>query len=268
MQRTTAHPGLTAEQLYLFDTVGLLRFPGFLAEAEVAEARTLLPQLTEAPCELPAMRRWERLTHQSAFFRGMADSPRMIAKVRQVVNQPLRLIESYGTERAAGSELLMHGGSAESMDLAWGGHATKDVSTSHSYKDGRIYCLYVKALVYLDDINDEQDGVFTWLAGSHKANFPLLRTWHGENPGKRLAESDFPSLCRQPVRAGDMVLINESLLHGTTRKVTSGPRRFVAFSYAPSFMADWREISSTADLDIHDSGYADSDVEENLLAEA
>jgi Phytanoyl-CoA dioxygenase (PhyH) len=259
---------IDAIEMYVFDTSGVLYLPTLLQPDEIERCRSELSQLREEPPPFPSTRRWERLSERSSWFDSLAADTRLLNRARDVINQPLRLIESYGIHRESGGELLMHGGSAELMDLPWGGTASQDVSISHSYKDGKLYCMYVKILIYLDDINSPADGMFSWLAGSHKANFPLVRPWYCQSDPSKLSGVPFPNLCRLPVRAGDALLINEGVLHGATLKTTAGPRRFVAFSYGPSFMSNWREMPATGLTDLHDCAYADADVEEIFLPPA
>jgi hypothetical protein len=56
------------------------------------------------------------------------------------------------------------------------------------------------------------------------------------------------------VAAGDLVLLNEALLHGTLPKTTDGDRLVAAFSYAPCFVADWTAADIVSD-DIHRVGH-------------
>ncbi len=183
--------------------------------------------------------------------------------VRDVVNQPLRILEGYGLRRSKDSVLYLHGGNSELLDLG-GGSVGRDMSITHTYHDGKLYCPYVKTLVYLSDIQSQEDGSFCYVQGSHKANFPLLRSRAERGVRTSMIDTGFPTLTDVFVRSGDMLLLNEALMHGTRRKLTDGDRLLVAFGYGPTFLSDWRELDGETG-DLRGAGYVDHDVEEDFV---
>lgn len=252
--------GLTDMELYLFDTTGILHVSGVLSPEEVESYRQELDTLEPAPYGFSNSRRYEQLADQSSKFRSLATDPRILDRVRDTINQPLRLIESYSILRQAGSILFLHGGLSEPMEYDHG-VASRTMAVYHTYNDGRLYCMSVKALLYLTDITELEDGPFCFVQGSHKANYPLLPLRMRDGKVVPLAEVGFPTLNTLYVKAGDMVLLNEALMHGTHRKTSPQERALLAFTYSPSFASDWKPLERARD-DIFESGYADADVEE------
>ncbi|HEX9623828.1 MAG TPA: phytanoyl-CoA dioxygenase family protein [Streptosporangiaceae bacterium] len=178
---------------------------------------------------------------------GLASGRGMKTLVTPLLNQPYRLIESYALLRGKDSVFYLHNGAGELMRYGDMHAVTLNRTFSHSYHDGKLYCNFIKVLIYLSDLHSEDDGPFCFVQGSHKANFP----WFGEDQldGEKpaLTQENFPSLERLYVLAGDAVIINEALLHGTLPKSTEGPRLVMAFSYSPAFIADWKAIDVDSD---------------------
>lgn len=252
---------LSDQDLYLFDTMGFLHVENFLAENEVQTYRSELGTLHTAPCDFANTVRFEKLAQQSELFQALACNPGITRRINDVINQPYRLIESYATRRTAGSVLHLHGGLSEMLHYEQG-TASRTMSIYHTFHNGKIYCMYVKALIYLEDIQKLEDGPFCYIQGSHKANYPLHQVRLQDGKLVPLAQVGFPSLSTLYVKAGDLLLLNESLMHGTYPKISHEPERTIlAFSYAPSFASDWRPLERPIG-DIFTSGYLDADVEE------
>lgn len=228
---------LTDLELFVFDTLGFVVVPGVYADRAVELKAELSPHLRTDPDQANTLSCREILA-RSAAVRELAQDPAIVERVRCVVNQPLRLIEAYAVNRLADSNLPLHNGFAERL-TGLPGAPSQNLSQMHTYHDGRLYCMFVKALVYLDDVETLEDGPFCHVQGSHKANFallPLLRS----SPEQTTADRGFPTLAVQFVKAGDLLLLNEALMHGTLAKRSARDRNFLALSYAPSFVGDWR----------------------------
>ncbi|MGA5133439.1 phytanoyl-CoA dioxygenase family protein [Streptomyces olivoreticuli] len=258
-------PALSPEELYLFDTTGFLLIRGAFTPAEVTEARAELTRLSPADSGFANTERFQDLPGASGLFARLALDPRLVGPVREVVNQPLRVLEGYGLRRGPDSVLYLHGGNSELLDLDGGRTVGRDMSITHTYHDGKLYCPYVKTLLYLSDITTREDGSFCYIQGSHKANFPLLRPRAERGARASLIDEGFPTLSDVFVRAGDLLLLNEALMHGTRRKRTPGDRLLVAYGYGPTFLTDWRELDGETG-DLRGAGYVDHDVEEDFVS--
>ena len=234
---------LSAEELYLFDTMGFVRIPGFLSREVAEECRT-------AAIGLPSRRmegrgdkeRFDDLVSRSLDFKDLAGSRAMLGCVEPVINQPLRLIESYALRREGDSIFYLYNGNSEVLRYGENRSVQRNMSLGHTFHDGRIFCMFVKVLVYLSDVHEQEDGPFCYLQGSHKANLPWFRDSETADARPALTKENFPSLQYVFANAGDAILLNEALLHGTLPKTSGRERLVLAFSYAPAFVTDWKEI--------------------------
>ena len=230
--------------LYLFDTQGFVMLRGVAADLVTQLKAEVEPHL-RPDADQDNTVSCRDIVVRSAVVRELAGSPRVTGMVRPVVNQPFRLIEAYAVGRFAESRLPLHNGLAEPIRSLQGEPAL-NLSHSHGYRDGRLYCMFVKALIYLDPIGSEDDGPFCFVPGSHKANLPILPLLAGDtHPHHTIADGRSPLLDLVYVEPGDVLLLNESLTHGTYPKHSTVPRTVLALSYAPSFVGDWRPYRSS-----------------------
>jgi hypothetical protein len=247
MNLTPSHfDGLSAQQLYLFDTVGLLHIPGFLPRDTARGCRSEVLSLPS--CAMAGRgdkERFDDLVSQSPALASLACSAAVMQSVEPLISQPLRLIESYALRRERNSIFYLHNGNSEYLSYGFDRVVQRNMSFNHTFHNGNLFCMFVKVLIYLSDVTAPDDGPFCYLEGSHKANWP----WFPSDPfveRQALTSANFPSLRHVTVNTGDALIINEALLHGTLPKTTGGERLLMAFSYAPSFVADWREIDKTS----------------------
>jgi hemin uptake protein HemP len=227
---------LSTEELYHFDTRGFLLKPGFLSPSEVAEITSTLDPLWTVAND-GATARVSMLTQHPAFAE-LACRIGNEAGLYSTINQPFRLIESYALRRSDGSMQTLHNGRSNVNRSAYG-ESNRAMWRDHTYHDGRLYCMMVKALIYLTDISTDEDGPFTLVEGSHKANYPFPMAKHDIKRGAGLTGDGTHQV---HTRAGDLLLLNEALTHGSLAKSSPGPRLFIAFSYAPSFVSDYRKL--------------------------
>jgi hypothetical protein len=255
---------LTGRQIYLYDTLGHLHLRGVLTAQEVeAFAGFFLRAAPDASNATLRTDRWTDLLSRGDMFRTFARDPRIVRPILNLINQPMRLVETYGHRSGAGSFLYMHNGNTQDLVYPDGVRATKNMAYRCEYHDGRLYTTYVKAIVYLTDI-DAEGGPFCYVEGSHKANFAFPWPKGADGEPILLAESDFPSLRTVPVAAGDVILLNEALLHGAMPKRSAQPRILMSYSFCPAFMADWRPLQRPSD-DLTTAGYYDLDDESDFF---
>ncbi len=228
---------------YLFDACGYLRHRSHLDAARVAQLLEALAPRWETTTSV-GTERVRSLVGVSDRFVDLANHLARDMQVQRYINQPYRLIESYGLRRIAGTSLPLHNGFSQRQVSVTGDSSSRSMWRHHTYHDGKTYCMMVKILLYLTDVATEGDGPFCFVEGSHKANFALPIP--GPEVNASLAQQVLPNVRALPVLAGDVVVLNEALMHGTLIKTTSAPRVVLAFSYAPRFVADYDETSGPA----------------------
>jgi hypothetical protein len=239
---------LSRQELYLFDTMGLVHIPRFL---DTEGARLLREEATALTARRMEGRgdkeRFDDLAQRSPIISALASSSAMRGLVEPVVNQPYRLIESYALRRERDSIFYLHNGHSEHVSYGEGRVVHRNMGLSHTCHDGKLFCMFIKVLVYLSDVQSVEDGPLCYLHGSHKASFPWFSDSEAAGAMPALTPENFPSLGWTFVRRGDAIVLNEALLHGTLPKTTAGERLVAAFSFAPAFVADYKEIDRHSD---------------------
>lgn len=246
---------LSNRELYLFDTTGVLKIPNFLSQKDIQLFRNIV---LKCPPRIMAGRgdktRYDNLTKNSPIINDFAQSSSIIECIEPLINQPFRLIESYGLFRKEDSVFYLHNGMSEYIDYGINRRVQRNMSFTHTYHNGKLYCMFIKCLIYLTDIKTDDDGAFCYIEGSHKANYSWFSDSIEKSDKPPLTRENFPTLNTIEVQAGDILLLNEALLHGTLPKTNKGERLVVALSYAPCFIADWTAADITSN-DINKIGH-------------
>jgi hypothetical protein len=135
---------LTAEELYLFDTMGFLRIPAFLRRETVEACRSEVLRLPSRFMEGRGDKeRFDDLVASIAACQELAASQAVRACVEPLINQPYRLIESYALRRDQDSVFYLHNGNSEI--LRYGSSTVqRNTSFSHTFHDGKLFCMFVK----------------------------------------------------------------------------------------------------------------------------
>lgn len=243
--------GAEARQIdYAFDSRGLYVARNFLSRSMLKAARIGLSQLTFA--REPWARGQYRVSsiHTTAeVFRELHRAIERHAITARLIGYPPRLLESYALNRKSG-RLPLHGGAAEYLT----GSEVRDISAASWVLSGRMYSLRVKVLIYLDDVQEKADGCFAYVEGSHKAAYSFHRSF----PRGRATARDL--MRTVTFKAGDGVWLNEALLHGAESKTSKRDRRLLAYTFGPTFMSDWCELSRG---DSSKSGYHRAETEKS-----
>lgn len=255
---------LSEQELYLFDTQGFVLIQDVLSSSQIQEIKRELKSLKPQPKLYFNTERFEDLVSRSTNLKKIAEKPKILSRIIQVINQPIRLIESYALNRLKDGFLYLHNGYSQELVYEEDIKASLNMSIHHTFHGNRLYCMFVKAIFYLDDIQTLKDGPFCYIQGSHKANFPF--PWPKDSSGRPIpvAQSSFPSLSTVLANAGDVLILNEALLHGALPKESNSERWMMAFSYAPSFVSDWKPLNRKKN-DIYTAGHYDADGEEDFL---
>ncbi len=255
---------LSRRDLYLFDTQGVLLVPRVLDPADAGELAELLEEWPAHHQDFSKARRWSGARALHPRFEALAGDPRLVDRAFDVINQPMRLLESYALCYEPGGSIFMHGSNVQDTVFTDGTHATVNLALRTTYHDGKLYTSQVKTLLYLSDVRSEEEGAFCYVHGSHKANFPFPWAESGAAPGHRLCDSDFPGLGKVLPKAGDLLLLNEGLTHGAMQ--TSVRRYLLSFLWGPSFMADFVRIQPRPN-DLRSVGYFDADYERSAAGD-
>ena len=97
--------------------------------------------------------------------------------------------------------------------------------------DGRLFCDNIAVFPYLDDVFPGDGGLLA-LTGSHKAQFPRPPEMY--NDGDMNLDEVPEGIVNITPRAGDMVIITESLTHGALAwRPTDRMRRILVLRYHP-----------------------------------
>ena len=208
---------LSDEEKFRFDLEGYLIIPGVLSLAEC----TQLSELSDAV--------WPRQPHDEAFrrtaqvslwgnnFRNLMDHPKVLPYLIDLIGPRVRLDHDYAIymQKGAPSQPI-HGGPMRYESDHW-----------YHYNDGVIRNGLMVATWALTDAK-AGDGGFVCVPGSHKTNFINLL------PTDAQSQEVMPEYVRQPaVKAGDVILFTEALMHGTRAWQGSDERRVLLFKYSP-----------------------------------
>jgi hypothetical protein len=247
----TAHletQGQREAALFRFDSRGYWIHRELLDRHQLEDARERLAQLAlTRDAWHESQQRALSIHLVPGLLKGLGETLHGHPATALTIGYPHRLLESYALTRPRGL-LNLHGGGAEYV----AGSDARDISARSWAAAGRSYALRVKVLVYLDDVVLPQDGRLAYIEGSHKAEFAFHRAF----PGGRDEAADLMRTIE--MRAGDAIWLNEALLHGAERKETPSPRRLLAYTFGPTFMANWSELEQQS---IASEGYASAETE-------
>jgi ectoine hydroxylase-related dioxygenase (phytanoyl-CoA dioxygenase family) len=236
---------------YLFDACGYFKRQGVVSGADVAALREELTPHWAATSSA-GIQRVRSVIAVGERFAALANQLPQDLQISRYINQPYRLIESYALRRTSGSSQPLHNGFSE-RQVSPGTAASRTMWRHHTYHDGKTYCMMVKILVYLTTVGSREDGPFCLIEGSHKANYSLPLT--GRELDAAIANDELPNLRAVPAAAGDVVVLNEALMHGTLPKTSGEPRIVLAFSYAPRFVSDYDEVPASTAAAIAKPGF-------------
>lgn len=223
-----------------FGDDGFALLPGFFSGPEVATLRGEVAAVLDAPSGLACERPHNMLLPlrwNDRVVRLALDEPRRVQALRDALGAAdLRWISGYvSTKEARSPALWWH------QDWWCWDHPV-------SY---RAAAPQVALLTYLTD-TAAANGALRILPGSHRRSVPLhalLPEAHGDStralPSDHAAMSDLPGQLTPELRAGDAVVLDYRLLHGTHANASDLRRDGILLSFAPA----WSELP--ADVRAH-----------------
>jgi Phytanoyl-CoA dioxygenase (PhyH) len=212
---------LTDEQRYLFDLRGYLVVPGVLAADTVAGLNKVIDeQELPPPGETFNDQIFSGFLGWGLPFAELLDHPATMPLLNELLVRP-RLDRYYGIRmRADTTGLPLHGGALEADDQ----------SEYYWFRNGRMGNGVITVSWALTDMLPGQGG-FVCVPGSHKSNYSLPEDWDYRNDG----------VVHLPLSAGDVLIFNGAIVHGTHPWQAEHERRSLLFKYAPGQLA-WSRL--------------------------
>ena len=215
----TAGTAMTVEEKFQFDLEGYLVVPGVLSATEVAELNALADEAWPGEHDESGLRRVSEVTQWGPRFRDLIDCPSMIPYLLELLGPKFRIDHDYSMfMRRGNSRSGLHGG--PSPQLYEGDHW-------YRYHDGTIRNGLTVFTYNLSDCHPG-DGGFACVPGSHKTN---MRSGlpHDVATFKRPAHY----VKQLSVKAGDVIIFTEALVHGTMAWDADHERRALLYKYSP-----------------------------------
>lgn len=204
---------MNAEQKFVFDLSGYLVIPEVISRAEAAAIKEQIRLMRADPGQLPP----EARGLPGGKIATLIDHPVVEDILHEVIGPDLRLEACHTTWREYGKE--------EGQGLHQGG-PTPEPWFHYHVVNGTIDAAMTRVVWELEDVGPD-DGGTVFLAGSHKANFPIPASQKSLEPDKRS-----PFLHGYSCPAGSVVIFTENLAHaGPTWTNQDHPRVAVFFAY-------------------------------------
>lgn len=254
---------LTPEEAFQFDLKGYLVLTGALDRARVLALADQVAALDnkgsdELPWSIPV---WTPVINEYRVLNildpvpvalDLVDDEAFYGRVEALMDAPFRLTEAYTISRGPGMGLYLH-------------NIPEPIAT-YRLVEGQPRTSYLKAVIPLVD-NAPGDGPFCVIEGSHKPHAPypyskldpdwdpatkdhaIVEMMEGHEDGRPKVEwSSIPGFKELPVRAGDVILFTESLIHGARKNAGTGRRRGLYLGYGPSFCANWHGVQYSPEI--------------------
>jgi hypothetical protein len=162
----------------------------------------------------------------SEIFERLIDHPAWIEQARHYLGPSTRpyLYEIFINVREVGGYIGVHSG----------GHNV-DHHLRSGRKNGQWVCSMLSLLAPLTDVGPG-DGATVVVPGSHKADFPHpmqdRRGGISSGSGEKVE-----SAVEIHLKAGDALLFNDALCHGSAQRTNPGQRRMITMRYVPAMYA-------------------------------
>ena len=215
----------TDEEKFRFDLQGFIVLRGVLTRAEC----TLLSKLSDTAWPRQpgdgGFRRTEAISRWGGEFLNLIDHPCVLPYLVELIGPRLRADHDYCIFMRSGADgQNIHGGPMRYESDHW-----------YHYHDGVMRNGLMVATWVLNDA-EPGDGGFVCIPGSHKTNFI------DAVPRDVLTQEYRPDYVIQPeLRAGDVLLFTEALIHGTATWRGSQERRALLYKYSPPH-SSWAKV--------------------------
>ncbi len=177
------------------------------------------------------------VVEEGEIFESLIDHPAWIDQVRYYLGPSTKpyIYEIFVNVRESGGYIGVHSG----------GHNV-DHHQRSGRRNGLWVCTMLSLLVPLTDVGPG-DGATVVIPGSHKSDFPHPMQDRGgrisPGSGERLEGA-----VEIHLKAGDALLFNDALCHGSSQRINLGQRRMITIRYVPAIYAHRFGYEPSAEL--------------------
>jgi hypothetical protein len=228
---------MTRDEIYEFDLNGYIVYRNILSAEAVGRMNRIIDK-DQAEKGAENSFHFPFMDMDPECFLGLMAHPRTLQIIRVMVGDWLRLDHAYAIQMTR---------ETEAKENLHGGPRADQGEHQYQWLDGKMYNGLIVVMYALADVNPG-DGGFICVPGSHKANLvhrPPVTSHLVVNPS---------------LRAGDMLIFTEALVHGTRRWQGEHRRRSLLYKYSPGYStwADYERMRRYCDL-------AKNDLQRDLL---
>jgi len=225
MRPPKAEKPLTDRELFEFDLTGYTIIRNFLSSERVGELNASIDKWLgdRMPMKFPFLQ-------LGASFLDLLSDKRVMEICRFLLGKGFRLDTSFGIQFPPAPE----GKTVGSENLHAGPFASQGVFRYHSF-DNRPQCGLIVFAYFLEPVA-ENDGGLILVPGSHKTNLPIS----SRDVYRVLLEGKLDAwwLHNPAMQAGDLLIFNEAVMHGTLGwKRNDHRRRNLHYGYSPAGQA-------------------------------
>ncbi|MBI4551658.1 MAG: phytanoyl-CoA dioxygenase family protein [Candidatus Latescibacteria bacterium] len=231
---------MTEAEIYEFDLNGYIVYRDILSGDDVGHMNQAIDASPAG--EEPSKFGFSFLDLDPCFLELMAH-PRTLRIMRAIIGDWLRLDHAYGLQMTR--ETMTKG--TEARPNLHGGPRADHGEHEYQWVHGRMHNGLIVVMYALEDVNPG-DGGFICVPGSHKANIDYC------------PPVDSHLVVNPSLRAGDMLIFTEALVHGTRPWMSDRRRRSLLYKYSPGH-STWADAESLAPY----RALATTDLQRDLL---
>jgi len=225
---------VTEAEIYEFDLNGYILYRDLIPAGDLRR----MNEIIDANLDERNPGNFSFLDLDAIFMEVMA-LPLTLRIMRVIIGDWMRLDHAYGIQMTSDMDTRenLHGG----LRADQGEH-------QYQWANGRMWNGLIVIMYALEDVNPG-DGGFVCVPGSHKASF---------NSYKPPVDSHL--VVNPSLKAGDMLIFTEALVHGTISWKSNRRRRSILYKYSPGY-SSWAQPDSLKKYE----ALATSDVQRDLL---
>lgn len=207
---------MTIDEKYEFDLNGYIIYRNFLPQEDVKLINSIIEDAKGAKDN----GKFSFFQLDPCFMELLAH-PRAIGILSVMLGDWLRFDHAFGIEMNKAASVLenLHAGQLKNQGAFW-----------YQWFNGQMQNGLIKVIYALNDVNPG-DGGFICIPGSHKSNL----SYHPKH--------DSHLVINPALKAGDMLIFTEALVHGSAQWQAERTRRVLIYSYAPGCLA-WKSYET------------------------